>query len=125
MRVNKTAQYLFLVLTILLFSCSFNKNQEGVFVSTKNNMDTLIINADGTYIRKSKYASELNTDKGEWFYEDDRIWFYDWINRGEAYDFFKDGKPRLIPYSFSKSITGKVKEIYFDVDNYYYYEKIK
>lgn len=125
MRINKDLKYLFIAICFSLYSCGFNKNQEGTFISTKNNSDTLIINNDGTYVRKSSYTNTLIIDKGEWYYENRRIWFYDWVNRGEAYDFFKDGKPRLIPYSFSKTFTGKVKKIYFDVDNYYYYEKIK
>lgn len=119
----KKENYILIALLFFL-SCGTEKSQRGTFVSTKNQGDTLMLLGNGAYLRKVKYGNELTRDEGTWFYDDSRIWFNDWINRGETRNTFNKGIKQSVAFSYEKSFSGKIKEIYFDVDNYYYYERI-
>ncbi|MEA3387484.1 MAG: hypothetical protein U9Q66_03795 [Patescibacteria group bacterium] len=114
----------FIVLLFLLTMCSIDEEQKGVFVSTKNTSDTLILSDKGKYLRIVE-NNKSTKDKGTWYYENNRLWFNDWRNRDETEDVFCGDKTRLVAFSFDKSFSGKIKKIYFDVDNYYYYKRIK
>jgi hypothetical protein len=105
--------------------CSVDEGQEGVFVSTKNLNDTLVLKGGGKYLRVVKDANVSTKDEGDWYYENDRLWFSDWRNRGETDDTFQIDKARLVSFAFDKSLSGKIKEIYFDVDDYYYYKRVE
>lgn len=105
--------------------CSVDKSQKGVFVSTKNNRDTLIFSGNGAYTRIVASENLITEDEGIWYYDDKRIWFDDWVNRGETESTFNEGKKQSVAFSFEKSFLGKIKAIYFDVDDYYYYKRIK
>lgn len=121
----KKKNLIFIVLVFFLTMCCVKKNQEGVFVSTKNDRDTLILNENGSYKRIVTNENSTTKDLGKWYYADKRIWFNDWVNRGETDNTFNEGKKQSVAFSFEKSILGKIKEIYFDVDDYYYYKRIK
>lgn len=114
-----------LIAFLFLLSCGIEKSQSGTFVSTKNQSDTLILLGNGTYLRKVNYGNKITRDEGTWFYDNRRIWFNDWINRGETENSFNEGSKQSVAFSFDKSFLGKIKEIYFDVDNYYHYERIE
>ena len=114
---------LFIALAFFFTMCGVDKNQEGVFVSTKNYRDTLILNGNGVYTRIVANYNLTIADTGTWYYADKRIWFNNWVNRGETENIFGEGKKQSVAFSFEKSFLGKIKEIYFDVDNYYYYKR--
>ncbi len=105
-------------------ACNNVEKTDRVFVSTKNKYDTLQLKPDGSYIRKLKINDNDNpyVDEGTWYYAQNRIWLNDWIHRGE--DTFNPfgKKVSSVSFSFDKNISGYVKSIYFDVDNYYYYK---
>lgn len=121
----KKRNLIFIALSFFLTMCSVKKNQEGAFVSTKNDRDTLILNENGSYTRIVTNENLTTKDLGTWYYADKRIWFNDWVNRGETDNTFNEGKKQSVAFSFEKSFLGKIKEIYFDVDDYYYYKRIK
>jgi hypothetical protein len=121
----KKRNLIFIALAFFLTMCSLKKNQEGAFVSTKNDRDTLILYENGSYTRIVTNESLTTKDLGTWYYADKRIWFNDWVNRGETDNTFNEGKKQSVAFSFEKSFLGKIKEIYFDVDDYYYFRRIK
>ena len=121
----KKKNLIFIALAFFFAMCGVNKNQEGAFVSTKNDRDTLILNGNGAYTRIVANDNLTTKDAGTWYYADKRIWFNDWVNRGETENTFGEGKKQSVAFSFEKSFFGKIKGIYFDVDNYYYYKRIK
>jgi len=60
-----------------------------------------------------------------WFYDDGRLWFDDWVRRGESSFGPYNGEALSVSPSFEKGLDGKVKRIFFDVDEYYYYEYLR
>lgn len=121
---NKMRNKFFLMSFVLIITIACNNVDkiDGVFISTKNENDTLEINSDSTYIRKLKNSDSFYVDKGSWFYDQNRLWFDSWVNRGETYSGFNNQKGS-VSFSFNKNISGYVDKIYFDVDNYYYYKR--
>ena len=123
--MNREINAVLIIWLLFLTSCSVNETQKGIFVSTKNSNDTLVLDNEGIYFRIVRNNDSSMIDEGNWYYKNNRLWFNGWVNRGEVSDVYqKDGK-RLVAFSFDKSLLGKITYIYFDVDDYHYYELIK
>lgn len=112
-------------IVLVVAACSKVEDTDAIFVLTKNRLDTLIVSGDKTYLRRIRVGDSLIEDKGIWFYDQDRLWFNGWVRRGES-SFGPYGK-RFSSYScsFDRGIDGQVKEIYFDVDDYYFYKYLR
>lgn len=123
--VLKQQNLIILSFLFLLTMCGIDSKQSGTFVSTKNTSDTLILKEYGEYERIVVNSNYAIKDKGTWFYENNRIWFNDWVNRGETDNPFKGGDKQSVAFSFEGSFFGKIQRLYFDVDNYYYYKRIR
>lgn len=125
--MTNSAQILLALATtaLVVSACNNVEDTDAIFVHTENRSDTLIVNADKTYLRRIRTGGSLIEDKGTWFYDQDRLWFNGWIRRGES-SFGPYGR-RFSSYScsFERGMSGRVKRIFFDVDDYYYYEYLR
>ncbi len=69
-------------------------------------------------------GGDIAGKKGTRFNDQNRFWFDSWVNRGETHSGFTNQKGS-VSFSFNKKISGYVDKVYFDVDKYYYYKRIK
>jgi hypothetical protein len=107
------------LIALMAISCSNHVAVEQRFVSTKDREDTLVLFENGKYRRVC-----TATDTGTWYFDDGHVWFSYWINRGESNSEIEPTSEGMVGFSADKGMLGGIEKVYFDVDDYYFYDKI-
>lgn len=117
-------KYIYIYFLMILLSCQAQFDTEERFVSTKNRKDSLFIYNNGNYKRFIYNNQNIIRDSGTWFLREKRLWFNNWISHGETDNIIKTSSETSVAFSFKSNYFGKIENICFDVDNYYYYKNI-
>lgn len=111
-------RYLFtLICAFYLVSCT--RSAEGIFVSSKNDLDTIFLYKDFTLTRNREGEKSFS----KWGYQDDNIYIDNFINYGDMVGYQLDTIAGIFPcyYNF---FTNKCYKISINQDDGHYFKRI-
>lgn len=131
--IKKIVILIILLLVVNLIYEKNGRNNEYVYIFNGNKNDTLILlnnynkkKDEYTYIRKIYANDSLYINTGHFYFRSKRIWFEDWVYYGETqfHELFNVKENGSTCNIFNKRFIffGFPRNIYTDLDDYYYYE---